>query len=127
MSYTAAHSLNNEEISRYSRQMLLPEIGVAGQEKLCSAKILVVGAGGLGCPAALYLVGAGVGTVGIIDFDIVEISNLHRQIAHATARVGMNKVTLSKPASVASFQASSFESLSQLTARQYPLRSLPVP
>ncbi|XP_013163518.1 PREDICTED: adenylyltransferase and sulfurtransferase MOCS3 isoform X1 [Papilio xuthus] len=70
-------------IERYSRQILLPDIGVAGQEKLCKAKVLIVGAGGLGCPAAVYLAGAGVGEIGIIDYDKVDLTNIHRQILHA--------------------------------------------
>ncbi|XP_013140451.1 PREDICTED: adenylyltransferase and sulfurtransferase MOCS3 isoform X2 [Papilio polytes] len=69
-------------IERYSRQILLPDIGVVGQEKLCNAKVLIVGAGGLGCPAAVYLAGAGIGEIGIIDYDKVDITNIHRQILH---------------------------------------------
>ncbi|CAK1592455.1 unnamed protein product [Parnassius mnemosyne] len=69
-------------IERYSRQILLPDIGVQGQEKLCAAKVLVVGAGGLGCPASVYLAGAGVGEIGIVDYDSVDLTNIHRQILH---------------------------------------------
>ncbi|KAG6460080.1 hypothetical protein O3G_MSEX011761 [Manduca sexta] len=69
-------------IERYSRQILLPDIGVAGQEKLCKARVLVVGAGGLGCPASVYLAGAGVGEIGIVDYDTVDVTNIHRQILH---------------------------------------------
>lgn len=80
-----------EELTRYSRQMMLPEIGMKGQEKIKQAKVLVVGAGGLGCPALQYLAAAGVGTIGIIDFDKVELHNLHRQILYTTEDVGKPK------------------------------------
>jgi molybdopterin/thiamine biosynthesis adenylyltransferase len=81
-----------EQLERYSRHILLADVGVDGQEKLLQAKVLIVGAGGLGSPAALYLAAAGVGTVGIIDSDTVEISNLQRQIAHFTKDIGVAKV-----------------------------------
>ncbi|KAF2964323.1 hypothetical protein GQX73_g9245 [Xylaria multiplex] len=83
--------LEEEEYTRYGRQLILPSVGIRGQLRLKSAAILVVGAGGLGCPAAAYLAGAGVGTLGVVDGDTVELSNLHRQIAHNTARVGIKK------------------------------------
>jgi adenylyltransferase/sulfurtransferase len=84
--------LESEEYKRYGRQMILPEVGLHGQLRLKNAKVLLVGVGGLGCPAAAYLAGAGVGTIGLMDGDTVEISNLHRQVAHGTERVGMSKV-----------------------------------
>ncbi|KAI1132446.1 adenylyltransferase [Nemania abortiva] len=84
--------LKEEEYSRYGRQLVLPTVGIKGQLRLKSAKVLVIGAGGLGCPAAAYLAGAGVGTLGVVDGDTVEVSNLHRQIAHSTVRVGAMKV-----------------------------------
>lgn len=82
---------NEEEILRYSRHILLDEVGGAGQEKLRAASVLVVGAGGLGSPLALYLAAAGVGRIGLVDADVVELSNLQRQIAHSTARLGQPK------------------------------------
>ncbi|CAG8429535.1 unnamed protein product [Penicillium salamii] len=81
-----------EEYKRYGRQMIVSQVGLQGQLKLRSAKVLLVGAGGLGCPAAQYLAGAGVGTIGLIDGDTVEVSNLHRQVLHRTANVGKYKV-----------------------------------
>ncbi|CAK7210725.1 hypothetical protein SBRCBS47491_000875 [Sporothrix bragantina] len=84
--------LAEQEYDRYARQLILPSIGVAGQLALKNASIIIIGAGGLGCPAALYLAGAGVGRLTIVDGDTVETSNLHRQIGHTTARVGMYKV-----------------------------------
>ncbi|KAJ5782317.1 MoeZ/MoeB [Penicillium paradoxum] len=81
-----------EEYKRYGRQMIVSQVGLKGQLKLRSAKVLLVGAGGLGCPAAQYLAGAGVGTIGLIDGDTVEVSNLHRQVLHRTQNVGKYKV-----------------------------------
>lgn len=85
-------SLSVEELGRYSRQVILPELGLDGQRRLASARVLVVGAGGLGSPALLYLAAAGVGTIGIVDSDAVEASNLHRQVIHPTAALGRPKV-----------------------------------
>ncbi|MCX8134961.1 MAG: molybdopterin-synthase adenylyltransferase MoeB [Roseococcus sp.] len=79
------------EIQRYSRHILLKEVGATGQAKLRAARVLIVGAGGLGSPLALYLAAAGVGTLGLVDHDALELSNLQRQVAHGTARIGMNK------------------------------------
>ncbi|CAG7935568.1 unnamed protein product [Penicillium nalgiovense] len=84
--------LLQEEYKRYGRQMIVSQVGLTGQLKLRSAKVLLVGAGGLGCPAAQYLAGAGVGTIGLIDGDTVEVSNLHRQVLHRTKNVGKYKV-----------------------------------
>lgn len=79
------------DLHRYSRHILLEEVGATGQAKLRAARVLVVGAGGLGSPLALYLAAAGVGTIGLIDHDVLELSNLQRQVAHTTARIGRNK------------------------------------
>lgn len=85
-------SLTNEEIRRYSRHLILPEVGMAGQEKLKASRVLVVGTGGLGSPLAFYLAAAGVGTLGMVDFDVVDFSNLQRQIIHFTKDVGRPKI-----------------------------------
>jgi len=82
----------DEQIQRYSRQIILPEVGGKGQQKLCQAKVLIIGAGGLGSPIALYLGAAGIGTIGLIDGDVVDLSNLQRQVLHTTAHVGTPKV-----------------------------------
>jgi adenylyltransferase/sulfurtransferase len=84
--------LTNEEVKRYSRHLILPEVGMDGQRKLKAAKVLCVGAGGLGSPLALYLAAAGVGTIGMVDFDVVDYSNLQRQILHGTPDVGRSKL-----------------------------------
>ena len=86
---TALPKLSNEEISRYSRHLILPEVGMEGQQKLKAAKVLCVGTGGLGAPMALYLAAAGIGTIGLVDFDTVDESNLQRQIIHSQSTVGM--------------------------------------
>src|SRR5438270_6170282 len=85
-------SLEPEQRERYSRHLLLPEVGMDGQQKLLDAKVLLLGAGGLGSPAALYLAAAGVGTLGIVDNDEVDLSNLQRQVIHSTERIGVHKV-----------------------------------
>ncbi len=84
--------LSREQRHRYSRHLLIPEVRSAGQARLLGCKALLIGAGGLGCPASLYLAAAGVGTIGLVDFDVVDVSNLQRQIVHTTARVGERKV-----------------------------------
>ena len=86
------HQFSTEQLSRYSRHFMLPEVGEAGQAKLLKSKVLCVGAGGLGSPTAFYLAAAGVGTIGIIDHDTVDLSNLQRQILHTNDRVGMPKI-----------------------------------
>jgi molybdopterin/thiamine biosynthesis adenylyltransferase len=85
------YNFSEEQIRRYSRHIILPEVGGLGQTKLLEAKVLLVGAGGLGSPAAFYLAAAGVGTLGMIDADVVDLSNLQRQILHSTADVGESK------------------------------------
>ncbi|TDZ41468.1 Adenylyltransferase and sulfurtransferase uba4 [Colletotrichum trifolii] len=84
--------LQAHEYERYGRQLIIPAVGVKGQLRLKKSKVLLIGAGGLGCPAAAYIAGAGAGTIGLVDGDTVEVSNLHRQVAHSTDRVGMLKV-----------------------------------
>jgi adenylyltransferase/sulfurtransferase len=90
---TPVATLSNDEILRYSRHLIIPEVGMAGQEKLKAARVLCIGAGGLGSPLALYLAAAGVGTLGLVDFDVVDVTNLQRQILHTTADVGRPKLT----------------------------------
>ena len=92
VSEAAAPDLSNAEVQRYSRHLILPEVGPEGQRRLKRARVLCVGAGGLGSPAALYLAAAGVGTLGIVDFDVVDASNLQRQILHGTPDVGRSKL-----------------------------------
>jgi molybdopterin-synthase adenylyltransferase len=84
--------MQDEELLRYSRHILLDAIGIEGQERICQAHALIVGAGGLGCPASMYLAAAGVGHITVMDADTVDLTNLQRQIAHTTARVGESKV-----------------------------------
>lgn len=88
----ALPELTSEELSRYSRHLILPEVGVEGQRKLKAARVLCIGAGGLGSPLALYLAAAGVGTLGLVDFDVVDASNLQRQVLHSTRDVGRKKL-----------------------------------
>jgi sulfur-carrier protein adenylyltransferase/sulfurtransferase len=85
-------ALSREEILRYSRHLILPEVGMEGQLKLKRAKVLLVGAGGLGAPLGLYLAAAGVGKIGIVDFDVVDLTNLQRQVIHGTKDVGRKKL-----------------------------------
>lgn len=89
---TALPSLSNEEIGRYSRHLIMPEVGMQGQRKLKAASVLMIGTGGLGAPVGMYLAAAGVGRIGIVDFDVVEVSNLQRQIIHGTADLGRPKI-----------------------------------
>ena len=89
-------ALTNEEVARYSRHLIMPEVGMEGQQKLKAARALCIGAGGLGSPVALYLAAAGVGTLGIVDFDEVDYSNLQRQIIHGTPDVGRSKLASAK-------------------------------
>ncbi len=86
-----ARQLSRDEVARYSRHLIIPDLGVDGQKRLKNARVLVIGAGGLGAPALLYLAAAGVGTIGIVDFDVVDESNLQRQIIHGVADVGRSK------------------------------------
>ena len=89
-------TLTNDEVKRYSRHLIMPEVGVDGQRKLKAAKVLCIGAGGLGSPVAMYLAAAGVGTIGLVDFDVVDFSNLQRQILHSTPDVGKPKLQSAK-------------------------------
>ncbi|VDN55679.1 unnamed protein product [Dracunculus medinensis] len=91
--FSCNHNLTTEEVRRYSRQLIVEEIGVAGQEKLLYSSLLIVGAGGLGCPVALYSAAAGIGRIGIVDGDHISIDNLHRQIAHSENDLGNSKVS----------------------------------
>src|SRR3984957_17145521 len=84
--------MNNEQINRYKRHLILPEVGIEGQQKLLAAKVLCIGAGGLGSPISLYLAAAGVGTIGMADVDVVSPSNLQRQVLFGTSTLGVDKV-----------------------------------
>ena len=86
-----AAELSVDEVKRYSRHLIIPEVGMTGQKRLKNARVLCVGAGGLGSPALLYLAAAGVGTLGIVDFDVVDESNLQRQVIHGQSDVGRPK------------------------------------
>ncbi len=85
-------SLSNDEVLRYSRHLIIPEVGMSGQKKLKAAKVLMIGAGGLGSPAGLYLAAAGIGKIGIVDFDVVDLTNLQRQVLHSTQDIGRSKL-----------------------------------
>src|SRR6187397_318521 len=89
---TQLEALLSDEILRYSRHLILPEVALEGQQRLKASRVLLIGAGGLGSPLALYLAAAGVGTIGLVDFDVVDVTNLQRQIVHTTDRVGQRKV-----------------------------------
>ena len=88
--------INNNDLQRFSKQIILKEIGIIGQKKICSAKVLIIGVGGLGCPLMLYLANTGVGNIGIVDNDIIDISNLNRQVLFTPNDVGKFKVTQAK-------------------------------
>jgi adenylyltransferase/sulfurtransferase len=89
-------SFTDDQIARYSKQIIIPEVDLAGQQKISSGRVLLIGAGGLGSPVAYYLSAAGVGTIGIVDDDVVDLSNLHRQILHLTKDIGKAKVVSAK-------------------------------
>ena len=93
--------LSKEQIRRYQRQVVIKDIGSDGQKKLLSSSVLVIGAGGLGCPSSVYLAAAGVGTIGIVDGDKVELSNLQRQILHRTEDIGRPKADSAREALLA--------------------------
>src|SRR5690606_26219539 len=95
---TPPMDLTDDQFARYARHLILDEVGDEGQEKLLAARVLVVGAGGLGSPLLQYLAAAGIGTLGVIDDDVVELSNLQRQVIHDTARVGESKVESARSA-----------------------------
>ena len=92
----AATSLTNEEILRYSRHLIMPEVGMEGQLKLKAARVLLIGSGGLGAPLGLYLTAAGVGHIGLVDFDVVDFTNLQRQVTFGTSDVGKPKAEAAK-------------------------------
>src|SRR5216110_2504155 len=89
-------ALGTDDLTRYSRHLLLPEVSMAGQRRIRVSRVLCIGTGGLGAPAALYLAAAGVGTIGLVDFDIVDASNLHRQVIYGTDDIGKAKVSAAK-------------------------------
>ena len=91
-----AAELTREEVHRYSRHLIIPDVGMVGQKRLKNARVLVIGAGGLGSPALLYLAAAGVGTLGVVDFDTVDESNLQRQIIHGQSDIGKSKAISAK-------------------------------
>jgi adenylyltransferase/sulfurtransferase len=96
-----SRAFTTEELQRYSRQLSLPDFGDEGQRKLAAARIVIIGAGGLGCPAAIYLAAAGVGTIGLVEFDKVDITNIHRQILYSSADIGKAKIDVARERLVA--------------------------
>ncbi|MEP7359308.1 MAG: ThiF family adenylyltransferase, partial [Anaerolineales bacterium] len=102
MSVTLEHidpnsvDLSHEEIRRYSRHLIMPEVGLAGQKRLKAASVLLIGTGGLGSPLGMYLAAAGIGKIGLVDYDVVDASNLQRQVVHGTASIGQLKVDSAK-------------------------------
>ena len=108
--------LRSDEYKRYGRQLIMPEVGLQGQLRLKTTSVLIVGVGGLGCPAAAYLAGAGIGTLGLMDGDTVEESNLHRQTLHSTDRVGMGKAESAVEALSACVIATRFSGIRELTS-----------
>ena len=93
-----AAELSVDEVRRYSRHLIIPDVGMAGQKRLKNARVLVIGAGGLGSPALMYLAAAGVGTLGVVDFDVVDESNLQRQVIHGQSDIGTPKALRPRPA-----------------------------
>ncbi len=91
-------TLSHEEILRYSRHLLIPDVGLDGQRKLKAASVLVIGTGGLGSPVSLYLAAAGIGHIGVVDYDVVDFSNLQRQVIHATSGIGHAEGRIGSPA-----------------------------
>src|SRR3989304_264700 len=91
-----AIELSHDEIKRYSRHLIIPEVGLAGQKKLKAASVLLIGTGGLGSPLGMYLAAAGIGRIGLVDYDVVDYTNLQRQIVHGTSNVGQLKVESAK-------------------------------
>ena len=93
---TALHSrladLSNDEVKRYSRHLIMPEVGIEGQRRLKASRVLLIGTGGLGSPLALYLAAAGIGRIGLVDYDVVDFTNLQRQVIHGVSTVGMSKL-----------------------------------
>src|SRR5499433_1256869 len=89
-------NLSSQEVARYSRHLIMPEVGVEGQKKIKAASVLLIGAGGLGSPLGLYLAAAGLGRIGLVDFDVVDFSNLQRQVLHGTPDVGRPKLQSAK-------------------------------